>query len=136
MRSVKFALVLIAITFVAIACNNTGTVTTNNSQPSGSPAASLPVATPDELASARIHFQKNCVECHGEKAEGGLKEVDGKRFKVPSLREGHALKHTDEKFIVQITEGDDEMPAFKDKLKPEEIKELVRFIRKEFQGKP
>lgn len=64
-----------------------------------------------------------------------MKEIDGKKFKVPSLREGHALHHTDDKFIVQIREGDEEMPAFKDKLKPEEIKDLVRFIRKEFQGK-
>ena len=35
----------------------------------------------------------------------------------------------------QITEGDDEMPAFKDKLTPQQINEVVRFIRKEFQGK-
>ena len=61
--------------------------------------------------------------------------MDGKRFKVPSLREGHALDHSDEKFVVQITEGDEEMPAFKDKLTPAEINDLVRFVRKEFQGK-
>ncbi|MGI8732361.1 MAG: c-type cytochrome [Pyrinomonadaceae bacterium] len=134
MRSVEFALILSATIFLASACSES-VVTTNNSQPLGSPAPSLPAATPDELASARINFQKHCAGCHGERADGGLKEVDGKKFKVPSLREGHALEHTDEKFIVQISEGDDEMPAFKDKLNPEEIKELVRFIRKEFQGK-
>ena len=39
------------------------------------------------------------------------------------------------KFVKQITEGDDEMPAFKDKLSAEEINEMVRFIRKELQGK-
>ena len=69
------------------------------------------------------------------KGHGGKVEIKGRKFKVPSLREGHALHHADEKFVKQITEGDDEMPAFKDKLSAEEINEMVRFIRKELQGK-
>jgi mono/diheme cytochrome c family protein len=134
MRSVIIALVFSAIGVFAAGCNTT-TQTTINSQPAASPAVSRAAATPDELASARINFQKNCVTCHGEQADGGMKEVEGKRFKVPSLREGHALTHTDDKFITQINEGEEEMPAFKDKLTEAEIKDLVRFIRKEFQGK-
>ena len=135
MRSARAVLILFVITIFTLACNDAGTGTTTPAAPASSPVASLPAATPDALGSARINFQKNCADCHGGKGEGGLKEVEGKRFKVPNLREGHALKHTDEKFVVQITEGDDEMPAFKDKLTPQEINELVRFIRREFQGK-
>jgi mono/diheme cytochrome c family protein len=45
------------------------------------------------------------------------------------------MDHTDEQLAQQIAEGDDEMPAFKDKLSAEEINELVRYIRTEFQGK-
>ena len=56
------------------------------------------------------------------------------RQEVPSLREGHALRHPDSDFLKQITKGGDGMPAFKDKLKPEEIDDLIRFIRHEFQG--
>ena len=134
MTSLKPGAIIVLIAFFTIACNNADTLTTNQTQPS-SPLTSAPHATPDELAPARANFQKNCIACHGEKGEGGRVEVDGKKLKVPNLREGHALQHTDEKFVKQITEGDDEMPAFKDKLKPEEINELVRFIRKEFQGK-
>ena len=134
MRSVIIALIFSAIGLFAVGCNTT-TQTTNNSQPLASPAASRAAATPDEFASARINFQKNCATCHGERADGGMKEVDGKRFKVPSLREGHPLQHTDEKFITQINEGEEEMPAFKDKLTQAEIRDLVKFIRKEFQGK-
>lgn len=133
MELVKLALILATLAFVTIGCNNPGSVTTNNSQPDST--ASAPTATPDELASARINFQKHCVACHGEKGEGGRVEVEGKKLKVPALREGHALDHPDEKFVKQITEGDDDMPAFKDKLKPEEINDLVRFVRKEIQGK-
>ena len=134
MRLLNFAFIL-AATLSAIACASAGTEQTNSARPTGSPVASTPATTPDELAAARINFQKNCVTCHGEKAEGGRKEVDGKRFKVPSLHEGHALEHSDDKLVLQITEGDEEMPAFKDKLSQQEIKDLVRFIRKEFQGK-
>jgi mono/diheme cytochrome c family protein len=134
MRSVIIAFIFSAIGLFAAGCSTT-TQTSNNSQPTAPPATSRAAATPDELASARVNFQKNCVTCHGERAEGGMKEVEGKRFKVPSLREGHALTHTDDKFIAQINEGEEEMPAFKDKLTEAEIKDLVRFIRKEFQGK-
>ena len=134
MRLLKLALIL-ATTISISACGNAGTYETATAPPASSPAAATPTITPDELASGRIHCEKNCVECHGEKGEGGRKEVDGKRFKVPSLREGHALEHSDEKFVVQIAEGDDEMPAFKDKLTAAQINDIVRFIRKEFQGK-
>ncbi len=134
MRLLMLALVL-ATTMSILACSNPGTYESNSARPASSPSAATPTPTPDELASARINFQKNCVGCHGENGEGGRKEVDGKRFKVPNLREGHALEHTDEKFVVQITEGDDEMPAFKDKLTAAEINDLVRFVRKEFQRK-
>ena len=134
MGFVKWALILAAVTILAVACSNPGT-NTYTAQPAVSPAASAPATTPDELASARINFKKHCATCHGETGEGGPKEVDGKRFRVPNLREGHALKHTDEKFVVQISEGDEEMPAFKEKLTATEINDLVKFIRKEFQGK-
>ena len=134
MRLLKFALIL-AITLSVLGCGTPGTYETNSARPASSPSAATPATTPDELASARINFQKNCAECHGETGEGGRKELDGKRVRVPSLREGHALEHTDEKFVVQITEGHDEMPAFKDKLTAAEINDLVRFVRKEFQGK-
>lgn len=98
------------------------------------PAAKA-TATPDEFASARVSYAKHCVACHGDEGEGGVKTVDNKKLKVPSFSTGHALKHTDEDFVEQIMKGGDGMPAFKDKLSPEEINLLVRFVRHEFQGK-
>ncbi len=102
-----------------------------------STATPTPVATatPDEIAIARVNYAKHCEACHGPEGNGGPAEVEGKKIKVPSLKAGHALKHTDEDFVEQITEGEEEMPAFKDKLSPDEINMLVRFIRVEFQGK-
>lgn len=91
--------------------------------------------TPDEFAVARANYAKHCSACHGDEAKGGLVKIEDTRLKVPSLREGHALHHPDEDFVKQITNGGDGMPKFKDKLSPEEIKGMVRFVRHEFQGK-
>jgi mono/diheme cytochrome c family protein len=119
-----------AIALIAIACTETATPT-NTSTPR---AAASPAPT-DEFAAARANFAKHCVACHGESAEGGLVKVEDKQIKVPSLKAPHAVKHTDAELTKMITGGEEEMPAFKDKLKPEEISELVRFVRKQFQGK-
>ncbi len=135
MNSAKFAAIILVIGCLTTACNSSGTLTTNQTQPSATPATAAATATPDLLAEAYQDFQKNCQVCHGEKGQGGRVEVEGRKLKVPSLRDGHALEHTDEKFVKQITEGDEEMPAFRDKLSPNEINDLVRFIRKELQGK-
>jgi mono/diheme cytochrome c family protein len=132
MNFAKSVFIIFAVVFFSVACSQPAEVTTNRSQPASSPAAT---STPDEFAAARQNFEKHCVACHGADAQGGRVEVEGKRLRVPSLKAGHALEHTDEQLVKQITEGDDEMPPFKDKLNAGEIKELVRFIRKEFQGK-
>ena len=94
-----------------------------------------PAATPDPLAASRGTFAKDCQLCHGPDGRGGpVKLEDGTKLRVPSLREGHALRHPDSDFLKQIKEGGDGMPAFKDKLSQQQIDEMIRFIRQEFQG--
>jgi mono/diheme cytochrome c family protein len=134
MKAFTYTLLIVAISLFALACSkpDTVTVTHNGPTPELSPAAA---ATPDEFAGARATFKKSCSNCHSEDGTGGLKTVDGKKLKVPNLREGHALKHPDDDFIKQINKGGDGMPAFKDKLTPEQITDLVRLIRHDFQGK-
>src|SRR6266550_4526626 len=137
MTFVRLALLVLATSLFAVACAKPNTAPTNQSQltVAGSPAP--PVNGPtDEFATARANFKKHCSSCHGESGTGGLVKLDdGKQLKVPSLREGHALNHKDEEFVKQITNGGDGMPKFGDKLSRQEIIDLVRFIRKEFQGK-
>lgn len=125
-----------AIAFVSIACNQ-ATDNSNATRPPAtqSPATATATATPDELAAARLNFQKNCQACHRETGEGGPVTIQGKNLKVPSFKAPHALKDSDEDFLKQINAGGDGMPAFKEKLTPQEIGDLVKFIRKEFQGK-
>ena len=137
MTFVRLALLLFATSLFAVACTKPDTAATNQTRPTlaGSPATP-PSAASDESATTRATFKKDCVVCHGEGGTGGpVKLDDGTKLRVPSLREGHALKHKDEELVKQITNGGEGMPKFGDKLSRVEIIDLVRFIRKEFQGK-
>ena len=136
MKLISLALTCVAIAMVAIACTETATPTnTNTARAGASPAAAAPTASVDEFATARANFAKNCEACHGPKAEGGLVKVEKKQIKVPPLKAEHAIKHTDEQIAKMITNGEEEMPAFKDKMSQAEIADMVKFVRKEFQGK-
>jgi mono/diheme cytochrome c family protein len=125
--------VVLSLILVALfgACNKTSEVTNG---PKSSPSAAA-TATPDEFAAARKIFAKDCANCHGDTGEGKTAVIDGQKIKAPSLRTGHALNHPDQDFVKQIVKGGDGMPAFGNKLSAKEIDDMVRFIRKEFQGK-
>jgi mono/diheme cytochrome c family protein len=131
MKLIAVALACITLALLFIGCTETAPPTNSAT----TTVAASPAKPVDEFASARANFQKHCAACHGENGEGGLAKVDNKRIKVPSLKAEHAIKHTDEQLTKMVTNGEEEMPAFKDKLKQEEIAEMVRFVRKEFQGK-
>jgi cytochrome c551 len=133
MKVCLIAFTLFAL-FLLAGCSNSGSSNVNNAPAGGtSPAAAV---TPDEFAFARANWATDCSGCHGDQGKGGLVKIpDGTKLKVPSLLEGHALKHIDEDYVDQIENGGDGMPKFKDKLKPEEIQALVKFIRHDLQGK-
>ncbi len=115
----RLSLVLIPIALLFMTACQTGKTGSTPNPNNGSPAAN---STPDQFAATRASYEKNCKLCHGANGEGGpVKLDDGTKLKVPSLREGHALRHPDSDFTKQITKGGDGMPAFGEKLKPEEI---------------
>ncbi len=136
MKLILLALTCVALALVVTACTETATPT-NTSIPRTAAASPTPTAAAsvDEFASARANFAKNCEACHGPNGDGGVVKMDNKQIKVPSLHAEHAIKHTDAEMIDYITNGHEAMPAFKDKLRPEEVTELVRFVRKVHQGK-
>jgi mono/diheme cytochrome c family protein len=145
MKPIKLVFLVAAVMLFAIACNNTTTtnqtgnnnnVATVTTTPAASPSTGAsPSASPaDEFASIRPIYAAECARCHGITGEGGTVEILKKKLNVPSLKTGHALNHNEAQLAKQISDGGDGMPAFKDKLKAEEINALVSLIRKEFQA--
>lgn len=138
MRTLKFLSVIAAVSLLIIGCGNSTTTnqtanTGNTSQP-GNTNTAQPTPTPDAMAAARTTYAAECARCHGINGDGGTVTVLKKKLKVPSLKKGHALDHTADQMVKIISEGEDAMPSFKDKLKAEEITNLVRLIREEFQA--
>ena len=76
-------------------------------------------------------FRQNCAICHGQEANG--KEMEDKI--IPSLRYGEAATKSEEEIYQQIKFGKLPMPAFKDQLTEEEIQKMVKFVRRDLQGK-
>ena len=137
MKYIKLSLVFAAI-FVA-ACTVTTSTTSDNKPVVNAPAANtnLTNALPqsDELASAKKIYSEKCVNCHKADGLGGQVDLEGTKIKVISYKSDKAMNHDDAKLVDIITNGDDDMPAYGKKLSETEIKDLVKLIRKDFQGK-
>jgi len=138
MKFVKAAFILSAVAFCVVACAETKTVNTNiagNTIPVAN-ANAQPTAAIDEIAASRAIYLESCVGCHKENGEGGAAEFEGKKIKVPGFQSKGAMNASDDNLYRHIAEGEeDEMPAFKDKLTEEQMRNLVQYIRKDFQKK-
>ncbi len=110
--------ILVSFIAAAIACN-----------PAAPPRRSFVIAESKSYEASL--FRQNCAICHGQEANG--KEIDGKL--IPSLRYGEAAKKSEAEIYDQIANGKLPMPSFKNQLTEDEIKKMVKFIRRDLQGK-
>jgi len=71
-------------------------------------------------------FKAKCAACHGADGTGSAigKKMGAHDFTGPDVQ-----KMSDAELTDTITKGKNKMPAYGDKLKPEEIKSLVAYIR-------
>ncbi len=123
--------ILTSLNMFLLACSNSGAIKTGDpGNAKTDPSASS--VTGD--SKTRELFMKNCSNCHQSSGEGGTVKVEDTKLKVPSLKSGRVLKHSDQDYADQILKGGDGMPAFKDKLNQEEINHLIQFIREQIQG--
>jgi cytochrome c6 len=72
-------------------------------------------------------FKSKCVLCHAE--DGSGTSPSGKALKAKDLRSEEMQKKSDAEISEVITKGRNKMPAFGKKLKPEQIQQLVAYIR-------
>lgn len=142
MRYLKLGLILTAVSLFVFACSQnttTNTNSTNNSTVASNSTNTVNSATPanDEMATARKIYSEKCVKCHKEDGSGGISDIDGKKIKAPNFHSDRMMNDKDEDWIDTIENGakEDGMPAFKGKLSEQEIKDLVKFIHQDIQGK-
>lgn len=132
MRTLKCVLMLAAIALSLFACTaNVPVNTTGN-------ANSVVVGTPaDTLATGRKLYNQNCAACHRVNGAGGKLDFEGKTLDPEDLTSEKMVNTSDEKLYGYIFDGipNEGMPAFKEKLKEPQIREIVRFIRAELQKK-
>jgi cytochrome c6 len=72
-------------------------------------------------------YKTNCVLCHA--ADGSGSSPSGKAMKAKDLRSHEIQEKSDAELAEFITQGKDKMPAFGKKLKPDDIKQLVAYMR-------
>ena len=84
---------------------------------------SAPVAADDAAPS----YKAKCAACHG--ADGKGETAMGKKFELKDLASPEVQKMSDDALAAIISDGKDKMPSYKKSLKPEQVKELVGYIR-------
>ena len=73
-------------------------------------------------------YKAKCAVCHA--ADGSGNTTMGKQMQTPDLRSEEVQKQTDAQLIDATTNGKGKkMPAYKDKLTGDQIKQLVAYIR-------
>lgn len=72
-------------------------------------------------------FKAKCAACHG--ADGSGNTPMGKSMKLRDLGSPEVQKESDAEFTAITANGKGAMPAYKDKLTSDQIKQLVVFMR-------
>ena len=86
----------------------------------------LPVVSRAQSDPAKV-FKTNCVMCHS--ADGSGDSPTGKALKAKDLRSEEVQKMSDEDLAESITKGKGKMPAFGSRVRPDDVKKLVAYIR-------
>jgi mono/diheme cytochrome c family protein len=80
----------------------------------------------EESAGASL-YRSNCAICHGPDASGNT--ALGKKFKVRDLKSPEVQKATDAEWFELISKGKKPMPAFSDRLKEDQIHQVIGYLR-------
>jgi len=87
-------------------------------------------ATPAGLTHAKKVFGYNCAMCHGKEGDGQGDLADQMKLKLKDWRELASLKDTtDGELYYIIAKGKGQMPAGADQMKPEDIWNMVLYVR-------
>ncbi len=137
MKTIKICILFLAAALFVAACDQStpapGSATTSKTAAPVTDTTIVPpqAAADDGFAMAKELYALNCMICHKESGKGGKVTIDGKTLEPDDLTKDSLKKASDEKLIGYVTNGipDEGMPAFVDKLTPEEIKAVISHVR-------
>jgi cytochrome c6 len=89
-------------------------------------AMAFAIASPSARADGAATYKAKCVSCHG--ADGAGSPV-GIKLGAHDFRSDEVRKMTDDELANVTAKGKNKMPAYEKQLKPEEIKDLIAYIR-------
>lgn len=131
----------------AIAATSASTATAAPTKPATPPttaattapataASPSAVAAAGSVAAGQQLYQTNCTACHGPRAEGGIKLADAT---TPELPKKMASAYSNNNTLISraILEGKDEagkdlddvMPTFQGKLSPEQVADIIAYLK-------
>jgi cytochrome c6 len=84
-------------------------------------------AQTSEKSEGATLFKSHCAMCHG--ADGAGNTPMGKMEHIVDLHSAQVQSMTEAQLETVIENGKGKMPAFKTKLKPEQIKDLASYIK-------
>ncbi len=88
--------------------------------------AAFAAAAQGEKPGAEL-YKKSCAMCHG--ADGSGNSPMGQKMGVRDLKSAEVQNQTDAQLTQIIDKGKGKMPAYGQKLKPGQVKELIAYIR-------
>jgi mono/diheme cytochrome c family protein len=129
------ALALIVFLFLLIACFSAAQETKPAPKTAYSPvpvkAAREPnpvKSTPESIAQGKKIYGYDCAQCHGANGDG--KTDVAKDLKISDLTDPALLKdRTDGELFYIVKNGHDDMPPEGDRVKPEQLWDLVNYVR-------
>lgn len=130
-------IIFLGLAILASACGNAGPSNTSNAPTNNANANAAKTASPaptTEVAavkSGKDLYTIHCMTCHKDSGKGGKVTVDGKQLNPDDLTSANMKAKSDDKLFGYVSDGieDEGMPAFKDKLKPDEIRSVVAHLR-------
>jgi mono/diheme cytochrome c family protein len=133
MNATKLVIVASAIALFIAACSQSSQAPANSQTgQSSSPATATKSAPSDAEVGAKL-YAENCQICHKDTGKGGKDlTIEGKKISPEDLTSDKLKKKSDADLVKEISEGvtDEGMPAFKDKLSPDQMKQIVLHVRR------
>lgn len=133
MNILKMSLIFVTMAVFAASCSKPEPISNPLKSDAASPTPAQPqiTAAVNDADAGKELYAANCMICHKDSGKGGKVTMAGKNLNAEDLTTDKMKKMSDDKLQGYVTDGipDEGMPAFKDKLAPDEITTVVKYIR-------